>query len=368
MDLSHIKKGVVPWFFPLELLERYSPSRNSMNWSKEFELRLEASKFIQKAGEMLNLPFLTQATGIVLFQRFYTVKSFEKYPYQNVCLAGLFLAGKKEETFCHIRELVRKTYPLLYPNKFLSKEDDQELSRLCKKLLDLENDLLHVISFDLEIDHPYDQVVDYIKKLKSDKTYQSTLAQTAWNFINDCYRKTIFCILYPPNIISAAVLSLAAQFLNFKLPVDGQNPFWKHFGTTRKVVQEISLKIQNMYMTKDLERIKQSIKENLKSLSKNSLQKRNSSKKYEIEQRIKSRKRKSLESSMQPTNNTSKNEKLGIDQNQNINDSIDIHKEIEQDLINLGDNNNKNNENSNDLNKKYIDNNQLKKPRNNNKK
>ncbi|KAJ6241212.1 cyclin [Anaeramoeba flamelloides] len=267
--LSEISKGNVPWYFPLKYLEESSPSRLSMTWEEELKLRLKANVFIQKAGNLLGLPTLTQATGIVLLQRFFSVKSFVDYRYQDVGLAAIFLAGKKEETFCHVHKVVYKTYSLNYPLNHLPDEKGQEISKMCKDLITLENDLLHTISFELEIDHPYGQVVDYIKKLHSDKRHKPALAQAAWNFINDCYTKTIFSILYPPNLISSSVLALAAKFLHFRLPMKQPNPFWEYFNSTKELVEKVSKEIQKIYKQDDLERIKQSVQKNSQEQIKN---------------------------------------------------------------------------------------------------
>lgn len=41
--------------------------------------------------------------------------------------------------------------------------------------------LLQTVSFDLTIEHPYEYLLGYVKALKGDKS----LAQYAWNFLND---------------------------------------------------------------------------------------------------------------------------------------------------------------------------------------
>lgn len=41
--------------------------------------------------------------------------------------------------------------------------------------------LLQTLSFDLTVEHPYDFLLSFVKVLKGDRT----IAQYAWNFLND---------------------------------------------------------------------------------------------------------------------------------------------------------------------------------------
>jgi len=54
--------------------------------------------------------------------------------------------------------------------------------------------VLTTLGFDLNIHHPYKPLVASIKKFK---VAQNTLAQVAWNFVNDGYvgAESLFCLL-----------------------------------------------------------------------------------------------------------------------------------------------------------------------------
>lgn len=53
---------------------------DSLPFDVEFDLRLVGCELIQTAGRLLKLPQTAMASAQVIFQRFYYIKSFVKYP------------------------------------------------------------------------------------------------------------------------------------------------------------------------------------------------------------------------------------------------------------------------------------------------
>lgn len=79
--------------------------------------------------------------------------------------------------------------------------------------------LLTTLGFDLNIHHPYKPLVAAIKKFK---VAQNTLAQVAWNFVNDGYvgAEAFFCLLFALifiNLRLRLVMRLSCQN-NFRWP------------------------------------------------------------------------------------------------------------------------------------------------------
>ena len=76
----------------------------------------------------------------------------------------------------------------------------------------LERVLLQTIKFDLQVDHPQDFIVSFVKSLnvaENDQKVQN-MVQVAWNLANDSLCTTL-CLQWESEIVAIAVIYLALK-------------------------------------------------------------------------------------------------------------------------------------------------------------
>nr|PNR60368.1 hypothetical protein PHYPA_003161 [Physcomitrium patens] len=201
-------------------IEKFSPSRlDGVDLKKETYFRKKYYIFLQDLGMRLKVPQVTIATAIVFCHRFFHRQSHAKNDRLIIATACMFLAGKVEETHRPIREVIVFSYHIRFRIDPLAKEriEQKEVIEEQKELvLAGERLVLTTLGFDLNIHHPYKPLVAAIKRFKA----QKTLAQVAWNFVNDSLR-TSLCLQFKPHHIAAGAIFLAAKFLKVNLPEEG---------------------------------------------------------------------------------------------------------------------------------------------------
>lgn len=171
---------------------------------------MDGAEFIYKAkdGE-LNLPICTVATGAVFFHRFYMFQSFATFQVYPMAATCLFLAGKAEETPKRSTDIVKFSRSILSEADFAQFGSDPK-----EEILTLEKILLQTLRFDLEVEHPYEHLMKYVKELEvvfRDVTVNlRTFAQRAWSSTNDSFCTTV-CLQYEPEIVAIAMLLLASK-------------------------------------------------------------------------------------------------------------------------------------------------------------
>eukprot|EP00794_Sanderia_malayensis_P020414 gene20414-22427_t len=160
--------------------------------------------------------------------------------------ACLFLAGKVEETPKKCKDLLRMCRTFLSESQFESFGENPR-----EEVMMLERILLQTIKFDLQVDHPYQYLIQYGKDLKGDKERINELVQKAWIFINDSL-STCICLHYQPAVVSLAMLHLAAKLSKQSMqnftPVPRQD-WWRHFSpeTEQSTLDDICNEMMDLY-------------------------------------------------------------------------------------------------------------------------
>ncbi|KAM5247119.1 cyclin-L2 [Ctenodactylus gundi] len=228
---------------------RFTPSMSSgLDTDTETGLRVVGCELIQAAGILLRLPQVAMATGQVLFQRFFYNKSFVKHSMEHVSMACVHLASKIEEAPRRIRDVInvfhrlrhlrekKKPVPLLL---------DQDYVNLKNQIIKAERRVLKELGFCVHVKHPHKIIVMYLQVLECERNQH--LVQTAWNYMNDSLRTDVF-VRFQPESIACACIYLAARTLEIPLP---NRPHWfLLFGATEEEIQEICLKILQLYTRK----------------------------------------------------------------------------------------------------------------------
>ncbi|XP_065009566.1 cyclin-T1-3-like [Musa acuminata AAA Group] len=236
------------WYFSRKEIEENSPSRrDGIELKKEKNLRNSYCSFLQDLGMRLKLPQVTIATAIVFCHRFFLRQSHAKNDRRIIAIACLFLAGKVEDTSRPLKDVILVSCEIIYKKEpsAVQKIKQKEVYEQQKELIVLgERVVLATLGFDLNVLHPYKPLVEAIKKFKV--STQNSLAQAAWNFVNDGLR-TSLCLQYKPHHIAAGAVCLAAKFLKVKLPSDVEKGWWQEFDVTPRQLEDVSNQMLELY-------------------------------------------------------------------------------------------------------------------------
>lgn len=207
-----------PWIYESDRLEITPSFRDGISRNEEMKLRTDGVRFIQCLGNKeLELHYCTVATGAAFFHRFYMFHSFRMFPIYPMAATCLFLAGKVEETPKKSNDIVKFSQNILNRQNFAQFGTDPK-----EEILTLERILLQTIRFDLEIEHPYDHLVSYVKHFVASKkgvkgeAVQREVLQSAWTFLNDSCCTTV-SLQYEPEIVAVAVILLACKTGEFEV-------------------------------------------------------------------------------------------------------------------------------------------------------
>lgn len=235
------------WYFPRDHIESTSPSRlDGIDSAKESYLRKSYCTFLQDLGMHLKVPQITIATAIVFCHRFFLRQSHARNDRFVIATVCMFLAGKVEETPKLLHNVICSAWEIRH------KKDLHMVQRIkMKEVYEPEKELVLVgerlvlatLGFDLNIHHPYKPLVTAIKKLK---VAQNSLAQVAWNFVNDGLR-TSLCLQFKAHHIAAGAIFLAAKFLKVKLPSNDKRPWWQEFDVSPRQLEEVSNQMLELY-------------------------------------------------------------------------------------------------------------------------
>lgn len=230
-QMTVLRKMSNPWIFDSDRLESTPSYRDGISKEQENNYRIEGARFIQTLGvKELDLHYNTVATGAVFFHRFYMFHSFRMFPVYPMAATSLFLAGKVEETPKKSNDIVKFSKSILSEQTFAQFGPDPK-----EEILTLERILLQTLRFDLEVEHPYEHLIKYVKHFVvvkagiNDDISRKELLQSAWTFVNDSCCTTV-CLQYEPEIVAIAMLLLACKTGHFEI-VDWSNrqPEHKHW-------------------------------------------------------------------------------------------------------------------------------------------
>lgn len=244
MDASKLGDG---WYFTREQIDKFSPSRlDGIDAKKEANLRKSYCSFIKEIGVHVKLPQVAIGTAIIFCHRFYMRQSHRTNDRYTIATACLFLATKVEEVPFALKDVTMLAYEIRY------KRDPTAAERIRQKdcyeqqkqlIVMAERIVLSTLAFDFNVQHPYRNLVSAIKIFKVE---QNSLAQVAWNFVNDGLMTTL-CLQFKPQHIAAGAIFLAAKFLKVKLPSDGEKPWWEVFEVTPRQLEEVSNQMLELY-------------------------------------------------------------------------------------------------------------------------
>jgi len=234
------------WVFTNEEIVKYTPSRfDGFSFEEERLIRSKAVNFISNMGANLRVIQVAIASASVLFHRFYMRRSLKDIHHYEVAAACLFLACKTEECSRHIEDISKQAIRLCQKAENLKIDrDSPELKKWKAILIVTEEKIISTCCFDIDIEHPYKQLLSYFNDLNC----SDELQRAAYVFVNDSYRTTL-CLTHSPQAIAAASIKVAAKYVKQFLPQDnnfGQN-WWDIMDADIKSIAESGHQILDLY-------------------------------------------------------------------------------------------------------------------------
>lgn len=233
---------------------------DGMDRETEKNLRFFGCSLIQEGAVLLKLPQVAAATGQILFQRFYYLKSFLKFRYEHTVMACLLLASKIEEEPRRTRDVYNTFYRLEQLHKLRESGrtiNDDTAARLKPPPLDIsyvntknnmikaERRLLATLGFVVHVKHPHKLICAYCFVLRAH--HRTDLIQRAWTYMNDGLRTDMF-VRYSPETIACACIFLASRTVQPQVPLPDKPRHWYElFDASDTDVHTIAMMLLNMY-------------------------------------------------------------------------------------------------------------------------
>jgi len=230
----------------------------------EEDMRAEGCRLIQSAGILLGAPQVVMATAQVLFQRFWYVTSMREFSVSQIAMGALYLASKLEEHIARMRDVINifdlllsrlrhtvghpdsppdvfKYTPMSYfSNEYYTYKDE---------LITAEMQLLKRLSFNVQVQLPYNTMVNYLNVLGLGRT--EGIAQEAWGFLNDALQTPVYAV-YPFPTIACASIHLAARKAGVCLPEPPEHePWWELFDTDYDDMVQVCGWVLRLYRKQD---------------------------------------------------------------------------------------------------------------------
>lgn len=250
-DYDEIMLTMEKCILPPEMLDVTPSMKDGLDRDTENDLRRFGCEMIQVSGLLLKLPQVAMATGQIILQRFYYIKSIIKHDMIINVIAAIFLAAKIEECPRMVRDVINVSHHI--KRKMLNKPDKpmdyygSDYINLKNDVIKAERRILKVLGFCVHVKHPHKIIITYLQILEHEKNV--ALARSAWNYMNDSFRSNVF-VRFTPEIIACACIFLAARTAKINLPMNP--PWWQLFDATYDDIKDISLTIVQLYSSKPI--------------------------------------------------------------------------------------------------------------------
>ncbi|CAK8696971.1 unnamed protein product [Clavelina lepadiformis] len=225
-EYAGVKLTLENCLIPPDQIAETPSQKDGLPSNVEEDLRFLGCEYIQIAGIMLKMPQM-----------------------EDVAMASIWLASKVEESPRRVRDVMNVFHFLRQKRQGVSSptpmplDEDYIISK--NNVIKSERRLLKELGFCVHVKHPHKIIVVYLQVLEMEKNQK--LVQTAWNYMNDSLRTSVF-VKHTPETIACACIYLAARVLRIPLP---NQPHWFYlFNATEDEIQKISLEILHVYQKK----------------------------------------------------------------------------------------------------------------------
>lgn len=172
-----------------------------MKWKEVYQTLNDSFLFLDSLGKALNFPFRTVLLAQRYFLHYSMFNSLGTYPYEDVCIACIFLSSKVQETYKKINKILLAA---VQAKNALFNSDDVDLSSLLeehrKTVIGYERVVLESIGFRFEHELPFRlfvQIAKYNAITSGDESFRE-----GWKALRCMFRE------YLPLIYHNAILCL----------------------------------------------------------------------------------------------------------------------------------------------------------------
>lgn len=216
-----------------------SPSRkDGISFEEETRIKRAFSSFIQQVGIGLDLPFTTLCTACVYFHRFYSVVSFSQHDASLCAQACILLAAKAEENSRRVRDVINVAYALQHSDKN-PLQVSESYWVMKEQVIRMEQVVLRVFGFDMDLRHPHQYVLHFIRDLEGSEE----LASVAWCILNDSM-ETSLCLQYPAHSVACSAIYLAQEMMSQQV---AHGEWYMRFNTNRMELEDICSQLCDAY-------------------------------------------------------------------------------------------------------------------------
>lgn len=218
-------------------LLRTPSSLSGVPWETEERFRLLGCHLIHRAGLLLGLPQSAITKAHHLLHQFYLGRSVLEVAVLDLAMAALFVAGKVEEAYRRVRDLINVFYRI-YTGLRREEEEEEPLGYVSneyyewrQRLTRTEMVLLAQLGFHLSaIPNPTILLVNYLRALQSASSSSAMTDDGGWKeFSQDALALlndsgwTVACLRWPSRVLAAACIKATAEERGMLLPM---NPPW----------------------------------------------------------------------------------------------------------------------------------------------
>lgn len=250
-EYGRIKLSLDNCILPSEMLDETPSMKDGLDRDIENDLRRWGCELIQVSGLLLKLPQTAMATGQVILQRFYYIKSVINHDVETCAMACVFLAAKIEECPRRLRDVIN-VWDYVKQKKLKRNEIPvpmdyygTQYATIKNNVIKSERRILKELGFCVHVKHPHKIIITYLQMLEHQTN--AALARSAWNFMNDSLRTDVF-VRFSPDIIACACIFLAARTVKVNLPL--RPPWWLLFDASFEDIEDICLSILRLYSLK----------------------------------------------------------------------------------------------------------------------
>ncbi|OQR81459.1 hypothetical protein THRCLA_11713 [Thraustotheca clavata] len=187
------------------------------------------STFVADCCARLHLGYVPTTTAMMLCHRFYAKMSAQTFPYMDIGASCIFLSTKITEKPRKLRDIMNVAYSIAN-NTNKPVPTGSEYTNMKERLLDGEQNVLRVLHFELDMNLPYNFLLNYTQLLRCSRTCVQVALTLASDFF---YSPT--SLEYDAHIIATGCFDddLAAIQNEF-------NALYTHFPPSDEVVKAMA--------------------------------------------------------------------------------------------------------------------------------
>ncbi|KAI8334358.1 cyclin-like protein [Chlamydoabsidia padenii] len=228
------------WLYSKDELLDTPSIADGITFEQEQMDRTKGCHYLLAVAARLNLPQLVIATATTFFHRFYMRQSMKRFHIYDMAATCLYVATKVEESTRRIKDFVVACAQKASKNdKLRLNEDSKDFIKWKDTMLCNEVVLMETLCFDLTVEHPHTHLLEMEDQLN----IPGSMLRKAWMMLYQCCGSPL-CILYQPNIIAGAVLSLASHLSSEPL----EEGWWDRVNLDGSLIHELAAEILAYYL------------------------------------------------------------------------------------------------------------------------